>query len=932
MRITILLLVALAGALSVPPGGSIAQDPPRDTPSKKPAPAIDAEQVKQAKGELAKLDRRVYVVISGLRHLLRNPFEDDLFEGRWREVCPIQPFETEGAGALDTAELWRLWLVLESGMPRSPALDAKLARLAATARPETKDDLAPLGLYVLVLRAACRRTTVTESAKLLENARQALAAGKLAANACTPQSLWVTQEAVSPEWFSNHFWRAVINRCALDMGLAAEFKQWERDVNFLLRAFTEGSGWTCQKGQQPELNEDLNVNLLAMAAFGLAAGAPAGQMPRNALRDVELATARMPDVLERLQKTYTDPFNAGRLSLIMAAGSAPKGLNDAAQWRNALLANYLDAMRAGSLSQTRSGLAGVFGFSKREGRVDPLAEITEAVLLHMPALGGFLPPGEGPLAKMTLAEIGRLMHALALVEASTAPETKPPAPVQLRANKALDQARKFLVSSQNPDGSFPNDMWGGPKSEGTGAQCLAVMALLHAGEPRESATIRKAISFLESRNYAMKQETYEAALQLMMLEKYFEPELAKAGMFDVTNLNEYNIARNKLVDLMPKGYRELAKARTKLLVEKRKFDLDGYSYSCGGAIPPRPRDGSGRPITPGRRARPVTMDPSNTQRDGWDNSNSVFALMGLKAACMLAVNVPSAVFRYELERIIGEAEMDHSMAHVPMERPWKSPPPADPKKAARQTRSREYVHCFKHFYRPDWVEFLSAPADSQPTDGKTPKGGKNDVGSGSFGCTAGLLASLGMCFDELMLRGDWAKTDVEAELEKFGDQILWGGLSWLSLCMLKPAENYKNRWDVDMTRPRSAGVDGVGFYYDAWMLSRACVQLGAVTLTAGVNWYEVLANEICDRQLKDGSWGTRPAKDGANVRPALVNTCFAILVLTRAYQPVLSGERRGLDAPPRGPAKTGEPAPKPADPKPKPKTGEPEKPPATGEK
>ncbi len=315
MRLTIVLLVALVGALSVPPGGSIAQDPPRDTPSKAP-PAFDKEQIKEATALLASLSKREYVLLAGLRYLLRNQFEDDLFAGRWRQVCPIEPFEKAGSGPLDTAELLRLWVLLEAGLPRNEALNAKLARLALTPSPEISNELAPAGLYLLVIRAACRRLSVTEAAKLLENARITLSACKNAVNVCSPQSYWASPEVLAVEWFSNHFWRAVINRCALDIGLQAEFKQWGRDLDFLSRSYIEGLGWSCQRGQPPDVSEDLNANLLAMAAFGLASGAPIGQVPRNMLRDIETATGRMPEVLERLSKTYTDPFGGGRLPLV----------------------------------------------------------------------------------------------------------------------------------------------------------------------------------------------------------------------------------------------------------------------------------------------------------------------------------------------------------------------------------------------------------------------------------------------------------------------------------------------------------------------------------------------------------------------------------------------------------------------------------------
>jgi hypothetical protein len=248
--------------------------------------------------------------------------------------------------------------------------------------------------------------------------------------------------------------------------------------------------------------------------------------------------------------------------------------------------------------------------------------------------------------------------------------------------------------------------------------------------------------------------------------------------------------------------------------------------------------------------------------------------------------------------------MDHALAHVPMERPWKTPIPIDPKKAARQSRVPEHAHCFKFFYRSDWDEFLPNERDGKPVASKddnakkddTPN--KGDVGSGSFGCTAGLLASLGICFDELMLRGEWTRGELEIELERYGDQVLWGGLSWLSVSMFKPAPGYKNRWEVDMTEPVSRTLDGIGFYYDAWSLSRACTQLGAVTLAGGNNWYEILSQKICDKQLPEGGWGLVNATPAKDAKATLCNTAFAILVLTRASQAVLSGERHQTITPP----------------------------------
>ncbi len=910
MRWTILLFV-LACLMSVPHGGSVAQDPPRDAPRLAPGDkeATPAEkQLEQAHALLKPLSKKTYAILRALRYLLRNEFEDDVFAGRWRPTCPIEPFEKAGSGPLDLAEQLRLWVVLETGLARNPAIDAALARLRDTPVPEAKNDLALVGLYMLVVRAAASRMTVTESAKLLENARQIATAAKNEGNACSPQSVWVSGDSVSIEWFSNHFWRAVINRCSLDLGQPAQFKQWGRDLDFLGRAYFEKLGWTCQKDQPRNVMDDLNANLLSMASFGIAAGAPIGQFSKQDLRVVETAASRMPEVLTRLQTTYPDdPFSGARLALLLSCTAAPQGLTDGLGWRNLLLVRHMDMMTSGDAPGFKTGISGAFGFTSGDARPDKLAEIAEISFGLVALCGGFLRQGEGPLAKTDLAEIARLMQAMALVEAASAPAQKPLTPLQIRVNRALDNARAFLAKVQNPDGSFPGDYWGGPKMNATGAQCLAVLALLHAGEPRESVTIQRAIRYLEGKDYIRNFPVYEASLQLMMMEKYFEKEIAASGMFEATNINEYNDARNKLVGLLPKGARDLAKNCTNAILSKHQLDSEGFSYSCGGkGEPPRvpPAGGPpGQPIPPPPPQKSKTMQPAGSgyhEAWAWDNSNSQFAVMGLKAACMLAINVPSKIFRSELERICTTATTRHEPM-VRMERPWKMAGAVVQKKGPRQPTPIERANCYKIHYRPDWEDYF----DVKP--GKK----QEEMSCGSYGCTGGNVGSLAICLDELKLRSEW-RGDAEVKLEKKSDEVLWGGLSWIALHMLGPSKDfygrdYKNQWQTDLTDVYAKTIDGVGFYYDAWSLSRACNMLGATILAGGVDWYSLVATKICDQQLKEGGWGLNNFPQRPQDKSTLCNTAFAILVLTRASQPVLTSDRRGKDAPPRGPSRTSEP-------------------------
>jgi hypothetical protein len=186
------------------------------------------------------------------------------------------------------------------------------------------------------------------------------------------------------------------------------------------------------------------------------------------------------------------------------------------------------------------------------------------------------------------------------------------------------------------------------------------------------------------------------------------------------------------------------------------------------------------------------------------------------------------------------------------------------------------------------------------------------------------MGSLAMCLDELKLRGEW-RGDADAKLEKKSDEVLWGGISWIGLHMLGPSKDffgrdYQNQWQIDLTDPNAKTLDGIGFYYDAWSLSRACNLLGATTLAGGVDWYSIVATKICDQQLKEGGWGLNNFPQRPADKSTLCNTAFAILVLTRASQPVMTQERRGKDAPPRGPSRTSEP--KGDDPKKGPSTGD----------
>lgn len=644
-----------------------AKQPPK---AERKTPPFSADDVLRAKEVTASLKADERAVLNALRYLLNPSFEEELFAGRKRRPCPIVPFEQLADGPLSISEQVRLWAVLETGMARNDTMDAQFSRLLKTPAPEVKHELVNAGIYMLLLRATLSRLTLAEGAKLIESARATLAACKSAANACSPQSKWVTGEGVELAWFANHFWRAVINRCALDLGLGVDFKLWARDLDFLIRAYIENRGWTCRRKQTLMIDEDLYPNLLAMAAFGLAAGAPAGSFEKPALRTLELAQRRMPPLMTRLVKQYDEQSLYGGCGLLVeAAQSAPEGEPDARAWRRSLTARTRDLLAARGKPRLIVGLADAIGL--KSSADDSVNEVAEAAMATVLACGGLLNKAEAPLSKRGFIDLARLLHALAVCEAARTPEVPVPTELDRRIAASVANARSHLLSVQHREGSFP----GNGKADSvcsSGVVALAMLALMVAGEPRDSEPIQRSMLYLQ-RNGALIRKirsgatsppdapgggaytggvsSFDAALELMMMHKFYEVELDRCGMLDASNRTEYQRARSVVKQKLPKEATAAAQQLCDAIVGVRSKDFDDFAD---------------------------------------ENIFSEYAVMGLKAGCALGADVDSRVFSRELARIDKYMMKSKSMKQVVFERPWKD---AERDGTARSTTPREYIPC-----------------------------------------------------------------------------------------------------------------------------------------------------------------------------------------------------------------------------------------------
>ncbi|MBP9892516.1 MAG: hypothetical protein KBG84_11490 [Planctomycetes bacterium] len=846
----------------------------------KPAP-IEPAEVKQAEELLKPVKNDEFAVLCGLRYLLSPSFEEELFTGRWRPVCPIDSFEALGDAPLSQTEQLRLWAVLETGMARNDAMNAQFARLIKTPPPELQQELAPAGVFMLTLRAALSRLTMAEAAKLIENARLTVAAAKRVSNACTAQSKWVTNEGVAPQWFANHFWRAVINRCALDLGLAVDFKLWGRDLDFLHRAHVDGKGWTCKRDQQPDISEDVHANLLAMAAFGLASGAPPAQFSKGDLRAMEQAQKRAAAVLARIPRDYADfTFVGGRALMLQAALAAPEGEKDPAGWRNECITLTQTQLGTGSAPALSTDLPAALGLNEDAA----MGDVAEAALGLVCACGGLFKSVAGPLEKRDLSQLGRLLHALATIEASKAPLTPPPGPTDLdkRVEIALESCRQHLLKLQNPDGSF-SSLTKLNKHPGTGPDCLALWALMHCGESRNSKAVQRCMKFLESQQFGVNFGTYEIGLQLCMLEKYFEPEIVASGMYLPENFEDREIARKKLREAIPARFNNFVDNSWKRLDEA--WDGNAYGYGSGGF--------------------------------NWsDNSNSQFAMLGMRAAVALGAEVKVEVFVREAKRLFNTFSPINAFDMVPLERPWKP-------KDQYQSDSRTLI-------RPGGWGYSGGLA----SDGK--------FKAVPHGCSGGGLCSLAIAIDELAFR-----KMLKPEDELAADKCLAGGIAALMHCGVrlyglanerikieddrapkakkekKPApKRNADDWEgmiVDMLveRTNNACGSGRGLFYDLWAMERGFVICGVKTF-GGVDWYQHIATYLLSCQMPDGSWRPKNLVGNYTGNNVYIGTAWAALILKRVAPPVWAPQRRGPDAPPR----PGKPVrPETSEPDPKPKEG-----------
>lgn len=820
------VLTALAPAQTGAQEAKPAGDP---TPAK--AREFTKEEVESADKVRLALSSEELVLFNGLRYLMRPGYEAELFAGRRYRPGGLPSIEETTTEPMGMAEHLRLWAVLQSGMELGQAVENEITRLLLSTR-DNNALLAGIGIEMATLRAVHLRGDATRAASVAARAKDLLAQSRKLAGLTSQKSPYVQGAFIYPQWFGFQLWRAVIVRCALEMGLDVDGQQWEADLRDLLRCWTKDKGWTMQKVQSRSVNGDLHTNLMALAALQLAHGAPDKTLSKTLQTEIGKKLEDAPALLARLDREYeAEGFADARLLLLHSIGDlAPQAVN-AADWRAKARRQGMAGAEASGAFAARSGLqADLFGPVPNTSRGSRTCMETALVLIGLS--GGLLPAGKAPLAGQSLPATGRVLYALSLWQASNARQEG--GDFQGRVNAAIADGCDFIAASQLPNGSFP-----GTHATSLGNHAACVLTLLHGGWDRKSPVIQNGLKYILE-NRVAPSGTYANALALMMFQHYYIREQRENGLLGADTPAEFETARGKVLAAMEPDHRKFCEDLLKELdTAASKKGGWGYNGVAGG------RTGS---VPSGNYA---------------DNSCSQYALLGYKAASMLGLRVDSKVFADEANRLLRQYGPSKDMTELEFvyEPDAKDGDDTERKTKARGETRKGTIQPGGWSYSPEWRD------------------------GANLQMTAAGISSLTVCMDELKVRGKLGR-DMAWRIAL----TIHGAQHFMAAQYYKPAD-FENETRNMLTQ----SGDGMGGYYNLYSVERACMLAGFSRIGTDVDWYRIGADALLDTQQDDGSWDGNSHwgrnADQPRVR-GMVNTCMAILFLRQAAMPVITEHKK----------------------------------------
>ncbi|CAG0999680.1 hypothetical protein PLCT2_02994 [Planctomycetaceae bacterium] len=496
----------------VPQGAQVSADDKK--PSTKEAPkasTVDAADLAEANKALSALSDAEYASLCATHYLMRPSIEGKLFEGKARNLCPLEPLEKQGSGDLSTSETLRLWALLDAGVPDSEPLQRAITRLLRTSPRSRDTNLARQGVHILALCAVLKRMPANKSDNHLGAARTIVASAERH-EICSDDSATFTVQGIGMEWFANQFWRGLINRCALDLGLRVNAKRWGNDLALLEKVYLKGIGWTTRQNgtasayETERQDQDLHANLLAMAALSLASGATDAEFSKESATSIAASAARAPELLSSLITEFEGlPLNGARLLLLLASKFAPKG-RDPILWREAIISAHAGEYRATGRLSSYSSMPRCLGFeaTPEDNAVEDIAEVC---LGAVGISGGILRPLAGPFASRSHAEVARLLWARTIKEAAEAPELSAivghALPEAQPITPFMENGLSYLVKMQDKSGGWGGPTFGGKQVEPTtdpATTAFCALALMRMGNtplsgPQKDA-LKRALDYM----------------------------------------------------------------------------------------------------------------------------------------------------------------------------------------------------------------------------------------------------------------------------------------------------------------------------------------------------------------------------------------------------------------------------------------------------
>ncbi len=192
-------------------------------------------------------------------------------------------------------------------------------------------------------------------------------------------------------------------------------------------------------------------------------------------------------------------------------------------------------------------------------------------------------------------------------------------------NQAIERGLAWLLTQARPNGSYKEDQAYSEEFP-VGSTALVLMALLHSGVKPDHPAVEAGFAFIRKASY--KQHTYDAALLLQAIEAKYLPF---EKLEDVKNFNEAE-ARKALQERISPDDRKLLEEATEWLLAKM--------------------------------GRTGTWGYPECNDTGFDNSNTQYALLGLKSAARCGVPVEADVWKktvkhfLENQIILGDPQVD----------------------------------------------------------------------------------------------------------------------------------------------------------------------------------------------------------------------------------------------------------------------------------